>query len=106
MLLGFGAFAELPISSAGPENSVTISVTGNQVTISIGDTNITADSIVEIPAPSQVVLGLGTVTFTGDANVEPTGSTLTLASGTAQAITWSEIIPGATMVWTPIAPGT
>ena len=150
MLLGFGAFAELPISTAGPDNSVTISVTGNQVTISIGDTNISADSIVEIPTPSQVVLGFGsvtitgdanlsvtgsqvtlgtgnvtvtagatvspsgnslvissgTVTITGDANVDPTGSTLTLATGTTQAITWSEIIPGATMVWTPIDPGT
>jgi hypothetical protein len=146
MLLGFASFAELPISTAGPDNSVTISATANALSISIGNPGITADSITEIPTGSQVVLGLGTVTITGDANLSPTGSqvtlgtgtvtvtaganispsgnslvissgtvtitgtanvsptgaALTLATGTVAAITWSEIIPGATMTWTPI----
>ncbi len=150
MLLGFGAFAEYPISSAGPENNVTISVTKNELSISIGDPGITADSITEIPTPNPLTLGFGsltltgdsnltavknelvlgtgtvtvsagatvtaiknslvissgTVTLTADANAEPSGGALALATGTAQAITWSEIIPGATMVWTPIDPGT
>ncbi len=146
MLLGIASFAELPISTAGPDNSVTITAIKNTLTISIGNPGITADSIVEIPTGSEVVLGLGTLTISGDANlsptgsqvtlgvgtvtataganiypsgnslvissgtvtitasanVEPTGGSLTLASGTVSAITWSEIIPGATMTWTPI----
>jgi len=146
MLLGIASFAELPISTAGPDNSVTITAVKNTLTISIGNPGITADSIVEIPDGSDVVLGLGTLTISGDANLSPTGSqvtlgvgtvtvtagatiaasgnslvissgtvtitasavidptnsTLTLASGTVSAITWSEIIPGATMTWTPI----
>jgi len=146
MLLGIASFAELPISTAGPDNSVTITAVKNQLTLSIGNPGITADSIVEIPAGSDVVLGLGTLTISGDANLSPTGSqvslgvgtvtvtagatiaasgnslvissgtvtitgsavvnptkaSLALASGTVSAITWSEIIPGATMTWTPI----
>ena len=148
MLLGIASFAELPISTAGPDNSVTITAVKNTLTISIGNPGITADSIVEIPDGSQVVLGIGsvtitadsnvtavknelvlgtgtvtvsadanvtavknelvistgTVTITGDANVSPDANALTLGTGTAQAITWSAIIPGATMVWTPIDP--
>ena len=150
MLLGFGAFGELPISTSGADNSVTISVTKNELSISIGNPGITADSIIEVPTPNPLTLGFGsltltgdsnltavknelvlgtgtvtvsagatvtavknslvissgTVTLTGDANAEPSGGALTLATGTAQAITWSEIIPGATMVWIPIDPGT
>jgi len=146
MLLGIASFAELPISTAGPDNSVTITAVKNQLTLSIGNPGITADSIVEIPTGSDVVLGLGTLTISGDANLSPTGSQVTLgvgtvtvtagatiaasgnglvissgtvtitgsavvnptkaslilASGTVSAITWSEIIPGATMTWTPI----
>ena len=146
MLLGIASFAELPISTAGPDNSVTITAVKNTLTISIGNPGITADSIVEIPTGSDVVLGLGTLTISGDANLSPTGSQVTLgvgtvtvtagatiaasgnglvissgtvtitgsavvnptkaslilASGTVSAITWSEIIPGATMTWTPI----
>ena len=82
MLLGFASFAELPISTSGPDNSVTISATKNQLTISIGNPGITADSIVEIPTPSQVVLGVGTLTISGDANLSPTGSQVTLGTGT------------------------
>ena len=126
MLLGFGAFSEYPISSAGPENSVTITVTANTLAISIGDPGITADAITEIPTPSRVVLSLGTltvtagatvtpsgnslvissgtVTITADANISPTGSTFALGVGTVSAITWSEIIPGISMTWTPIDP--
>ena len=147
MLLGIASFAELPISTAGPDNSVTITAVKNTLTISIGNPGITADSIVEIPDGSDVVLGLGTLTISGDANLSPTGSQVTLgvgtvtvtagatiaasgnglvissgtvtitgsavvnptkaslalASGTVSAITWSEIIPGATMTWTPIS---
>ncbi len=149
MSLGFDAISALPISSAGPENSVNVTVTKNALTITIGSIGIIADSIVEDPDPnrltlglgtlsisgqanvgpltgSQVSLGLGTITVTADANVTAVKNALTLATGnvtiTAAAnvnpdkvslsldtvepgvITWNDIIPGATMVWTPIKP--
>jgi hypothetical protein len=147
-MLGFNAFAQFPFATVHEDGNVTISVTKNELTISIGNPGITADSIVETVVGSQVVLGTGTVTLTADANVTAvknelvlgtgtvtitadanvtavknelvisTGTVtitadanitaaanaLALATGTTQAITWSEIIPGATMVWTPIDP--
>ena len=81
MLLGFASFAELPFSTSGPDTSVTISVTKNALTLSIGNPGITADSIVEIPTPSQVTLGFGSLTISGDANLSPTGSQVTLGIG-------------------------
>ena len=147
-MLGFNTFAQFPFATVHEDGNVTISVTKNELTISIGNPGITADSIVETVVGSQVVLGTGTVTLTADANVTAvknelvlgTGTVtvsadanvtavknelvissgtvtitadanvtaaanaLVLATGTAQAITWSEIIPGATMTWTPIDP--
>ena len=147
-MLGFNTFAQFPFATVHEDGNVTISVTKNELTISIGNPGITADSIVEIPTGSQVVLGIGTVTITadanitavknelvlgtgtvtisadanvtavknelvistgtvtitGDANVSPTANALTLATGTTQAITWSAIVPGVSMVWTPIDP--
>ena len=147
-MLGFNAFAQFPFATVHEDGNVTITATKNELTISIGNPGITADSIVETVTGSQVVLGTGTVTLTadanvtavknelvlgtgtvtitadanvtavknslvissgtvtitGDANVSPTANALTLATGTAQAITWSAIVPGVSMVWTPIDP--
>ena len=147
-MLGFNAFAQFPFATVHEDGNVTITAVKNSLSISIGNPGITADSIVEIPDGSDVVLGLGTltitgdsnltavknelvlgtgtvtvtadanvtavknslvistgtVTITGDANVTAAANALVLATGTTQAITWSEIIPGATMVWTPIDP--
>jgi len=97
----------------------------NQVTLGLGTLTISGKANVSLTG-SQVSLGLGTITVTADANVSPTGNALTLATGnvtvTAAAninpdkvslaldtvepgvITWNDIIPGATMVWTPIKP--
>ena len=36
MSLGFDAIAALPFATSGPDGDVNVSVTGNQVTISIG----------------------------------------------------------------------
>ena len=148
MSLGFDAISALPFATAQTAGDVQIQVTGNQLTIGIGNPAITADSITEIPDPNRLTLGLGTITITADANVSPTGSQvvintnlpagsastsvditpavnqltlatgnvtitadanidptkveLALATGEVSAITWSEIIPGVTMVWTPI----
>ena len=148
MSLGFDAISALPFATAQTAGDVQVNVVRNQLSISIGNPAITADSITEIPDPNRLTLGLGTITISADANVSPTGSQvvintnlpagsattsvditpavnqLTLATGNVtitadanidptkvqfaldtgevSAITWSEIIPGVTMVWTPI----
>ena len=148
MLFGFASFAERPFSTVDDDNDVTIQVTKNELTISIGNAGIIANSDVENVSGNRVTLGTGTVTLTADANFSVTGNatslsvgtvvvtadanvtavknTLTLStgavtvtgtalvnvtgsqveidSGTPNVITWENIIPGATMVWTPIDP--
>ena len=148
MSLGFDAISALSFATAQTAGDVQVSVVRNQLSISIGNPAISADSITEVPDPNRLTLGLGTITISADANVSPTGSQvvintnlpagsattsvditpavnqLTLATGNVtitadanidptkvqfaldtgevSAITWSEIIPGVTMVWTPI----
>ena len=152
MSLGFDAISALPFATAQTAVDVQVNVVRNQLSISIGNPAITADSITEIPNPNRLTLGLGTLTITADSNFTATGSQvsittnlpaanvstsvditpntnqLTLATGSVTitadcnidvnsgltttqfavdtgevaAITWSEIIPGVTMVWTPI----
>ena len=148
MSLGFDAISALPFATSGPDTDVSVVVTGNQVTISIGSAGVIADAVTENLTANQLALGTGTLTITADANhtvtgnavslglgaftvnidtnVTPSGNSLTLATGnvtiTADAnvsptgsgltlntvepgvITWNDIIPGATMVWTPIKP--
>ena len=125
-MLGFGSFAEFPFATVAPDTGVIINVNGNQLNITIGSVGIIAESIVENVDPNILTLGLGTLAITGDANFNVTGNALTLATGnvtiTGNAlvnpdgstlsldtvepgiITWNDIIPGATMVWTPIKP--
>ena len=81
-MLGFNAFAQFPFATVHEDGNVTITVTKNELTISIGNPGITADSIVEIPTGSQVVLGLGTVTITADANITAVKNELVLGTGT------------------------
>ena len=148
MSLGFDAIAALPFATSGPDSDVSIAVTGNSLSITIGSVGIIADAVTEEADPNRLALGTGTLTITADANhtvtgnavslgigaftvnidtnVTPSGNSLTLATGsvtiTAGAnvlptgnalsldtvepgvITWNDIIPGATMVWTPIKP--
>ena len=148
MSLGFDAISALPFATSGPDSDVSVVVTGNSLSITIGSVGIIADAVTENLTPNQLALGTGTLTITADANhtvtgnavslgigaftvnidtnVTPSGNSLTLATGnvtiTADAnvtpdvnalslntvepgvITWNEIIPGATMVWTPIKP--
>jgi len=148
MSLGFDAIAALPFATSGPDSDVSIAVTGNSLSITIGSVGIIADAVTEEADPNRLALGTGTLSITADANhtltgsavslgigaftvnidtnVTPSGNSLTLATGsvtiTAGAnvlptgnalsldtvepgvITWNDIIPGATMVWTPIKP--
>ena len=148
MLFGHASFAETAISALSTAGNVTVVVQKNALTATIGPIGIAATGIVEIPNPTPLTLGTGTVTLSGTANVTglklplvlgtgnvtvsgtanvasvgnaltiKTGTVtitgtanvtnlkvpLTLATGNAGVITWNEIIPGATMVWTPIKP--
>ena len=80
-----------------------VSPTGSQVVI---NTNLPAGSastsVDFTPSVNQLTLATGNVTITADANIDPTKVQLALDTGEVNAITWSEIIPGVTMTWTPI----
>jgi len=78
-------------------------VTANPLSLDIGTFVVTADANTSVTGNS-LTLATGNVTVTADANVLPTGSGLTLDTVEPGVITWNDIIPGATMVWTPIKP--
>ena len=82
MSLGFDAISALPFATSGPDNSVSVSVSKNALTITIGSVGIIADAVTEIPDPNQLTLGLGTLSITGAANVSVTANPLTLGIGT------------------------
>ena len=148
MNLGFDAISQFPISQVGADNTVTIIATGNNLIANIGNPNIAADAVTQNIDGNQLILGTGTVTIVGTANLEAPKTPLVLGTGTVSVtvdasleasgnnliirsgsvtiagtasieapanamtlrtgevgvITWNEIIPGATMVWTPIKP--
>jgi len=85
MLFGFASFAERPFSTVDDDNNVTIQVTGNTLQLSIGNVNIIAGTIVEIPNPNRLTLGTGAVTISGSAAFAVTGNATTLSVGTVVA---------------------
>ena len=78
-------------------------LTGSAVSLGLGAFVVTADANVTV-AKNSLTLATGSVTITGEANVLPTGNALSLDTVEPGVITWNDIIPGATMVWTPIKP--
>ncbi len=148
MSLGFDAISALPFATSGPDSDVSVAVTGNQVSISIGSAGVIADAVTENLTANPLTLGLGTlsirtdvdhtvtgsqvtlntgnatvvintevlpsgvdltlatgnVTITADANITLDGNALSLDTVEPGVITWNDIVPGATMVWTPIKP--
>ena len=93
MSLGFDAISALPFATAQTAGDVQVSVVRNQLSISIGNPAITADSITEIPDPNRLTLGLGTLTITADSNFTATGSQVTLTTGTPEATTSADLTP-------------
>jgi hypothetical protein len=117
------------VASIGNPNitadAITENVTGNPLTLGIGTVTIVGTANLEAPK-TPLTLGTGNVTVSADANVAASGNNLiissgsvtitgtasisapanalTLGTGEVGVITWNEIIPGATMVWTPIKP--
>jgi hypothetical protein len=78
-------------------------VTGNAVSLGVGAFTVNID-VNTTPTGNALTLATGNVTITADANVLPTGNALSLDTVEPGVITWNDIIPGATMVWTPIKP--
>ena len=101
-MLGLSAFAELPFSTGGVPVTY-VSVTGNALVLGTGSVTTTGDANITA-VKNALAISIGSATITADANVTPVANALTLATGTLQAITWSEIDPGVTMTWTPIDP--
>ena len=81
MNLGFDAISQFPISQVAADNVVTITVTGNNLIANIGNPNISADSVTENITGNQLILGTGTVTIVGTANLEAPKTPLTLGTG-------------------------
>ena len=78
-------------------------VTGNAVSLGLGAFTVNIDTNVT-PSGNSLTLATGNVTITADANVTPDVNALSLNTVEPGVITWNDIIPGATMVWTPIKP--
>jgi len=89
----------------------TLTVTGNasytllknELSLGIGTIVVTAGATVN-PTNNALTLATGNVTISGNALVNPGGNALVLDTVEPGIITWNDIIPGATMVWTPIIP--
>tara|TARA_R110000850_G_scaffold102_1_gene821 strand:+ start:38 stop:517 length:480 start_codon:yes stop_codon:yes gene_type:complete len=83
------------------------SISPTRLGLSTADaTAIASGSAVITPTllKNQLTFRSGAVTITSSATPIVTGVPLTFTTTTPGIITWNEIIPGATMVWTPIVP--
>ena len=78
-------------------------VTGSQVTLNTGNVEVNIDIDV-LPSGVDLTLATGNVTISADANLTLDGNALSLDTVEPGVITWNDIVPGATMVWTPIKP--
>ena len=76
----------------------------NPLVLGTGTVTVSGNAVVDAGLGNALTIRSGTVTITGNANVEPDAVPLTLATKESGVITWNEIIPGATMTWTPIVP--
>ena len=75
----------------------------NPITLGTGTVTVTADANITASG-NNLIIRSGSVTITGTASIEAPANAMTLRTGEVGIITWNEIIPGATMVWTPINP--
>ena len=80
-----------------------VSLTGSQVALGLGTIVVTADANVTA-VKNALTLATGSVTVTGAANISPDKVSLALDTVEPGVIPWNDIIPGATLVWTPIKP--
>ena len=72
-MLGLSAISELPISSSIFDPNVSVSVTGNPLTLSIGAASTLAGALVNVTG-SPLTAATGNVVINAAANVTVTGS--------------------------------
>ena len=93
MSLGFDAISALPFATSGPDSDVSVAVTGNSLTITIGSVGIIADAVTENLTPNQVTLGTGTLSIRTDVDHTVTGSQVTLNIGNFTVSTDVNVLP-------------
>ena len=75
----------------------------NPITLGTGTVSVTVDASIEASG-NNLIIRSGSVSIVGTASIEAPANAMTLRTGEVGVITWNEIVPGATMVWTPIKP--
>ena len=75
----------------------------NPLTLGTGTVTVTADANIEASG-NNLIIRSGSVTIVGNVVQEAPANAMTLRTGEVGVISLNEIIPGATMVWTPIKP--
>ena len=65
-MLGFSSISEQPIATEDFSGNVTIGVTANQLTLSIGSSTILSGALVQ-PTGEGLTVGFGALTITADA---------------------------------------
>jgi len=79
-MLGLTSISGAPISTSFFNPNVTINVTANPLTLSIGSATPLAGALVQ-PTGSPLTLGFGSLTIAAAANVTPTATPFTLGVG-------------------------
>ena len=80
-------------------------LTAPKTPLTLGTGNVTVSADANVAASgNNLIISSGSVTIVGTASIEAPATAMTLGTGEVGVITWNEIIPGATMVWTPIKP--
>ena len=105
------AITEVAIGSPLTLGTGTVTIVGtanleaskNPLVLGTGDVTVSADANVTASG-NNLIISSGSVTIVGTASIEAPATAMTLRTGEVGVITWNEIIPGATMVWTPIKP--
>ena len=75
----------------------------NPLTLGTGTVTVTANADVTASG-NNLIIRSGSVTIVGNVIQAASANAMTLRTGEVGVISWNEIIPGATMVWTPIKP--
>jgi hypothetical protein len=87
-------------------STANVPLNGSPLIMATGNVSVSATAVINASG-NQLTIDSGTVTISGTASVTVNGNELTLSSnggGGTNVIVWNEIIPGASMVWTPIVP--
>ena len=75
----------------------------NPLTLGTGTVTVTANADVTASG-NNLIIRSGSVTIVGNVIQAAPANAMTLRTGEVGVISWNEIVPGATMVWTPIKP--